>query len=129
MPYLLSKRSIKNLEGVDEVLKLIAIRGVTESPFDFGIPGLGGRRTNAEQFVLFNKGASKCDGYKKKSYHQTGKAFDVYAFVRGKATWEQKYYEPIARHLQEFAKKEYSVRLEWGGDWRSFIDMPHFQIS
>ena len=54
MSYLLSSRSIKNLEGVDELLKMIAIRGVQESPYDFGIPGLGGRRTSAEQFVLYS---------------------------------------------------------------------------
>ena len=124
----LSDRSINTLEGIDKILRMIAVGGLTCSPIDYGIPPTGGLRTPEEQFVLFSRGVSKCDGYKKKSYHQTGRAFDIYAFVDGKATWDVQYYEPIARHLQEYALKMYGIELTWGGDFQSFIDMPHFQI-
>jgi peptidoglycan L-alanyl-D-glutamate endopeptidase CwlK len=27
------------------------------------------------------------------------------------------------------AAKELDVKLTWGGDWKSFVDMPHYQIE
>ena len=35
-------------------------------------------RSAEEQHRLFEKGVSGCDGYKKKSRHQSGKAMDIY---------------------------------------------------
>ena len=128
MMFRLSQRSIKRLEGVNNVLKLIAIQGIIDSPIDFGIPLFGGLRTADDQLILFKRGVSKCDGYRRKSYHQSGKAFDIYAYVNRKASWDPKHYEPIAKHLQAFAKEKFNIKLEWGGNFRSFIDMPHFQI-
>jgi hypothetical protein len=64
---------------------------------------------------------------KKRSRHQDGDAFDIYAFVDGKASWDPKHYEPIARHLQTVAL-DFGVVLEWGGDWVK-LDRPHFQIK
>lgn len=126
--YKLSKRSRGRLEGIDPILIQIVEEAIKESPYDFGIPSFGGLRTAEEQHYLFNKGVSKCDGYNKKSYHQSGNAFDIYAFVDGKATWKHEYYTPIARHIQKVAKEKFDTDLTWGGDWKSFVDMPHFQI-
>ena len=127
--YKLSNRSLSNISEIEDILIMIIQEGIKNSPYDFGIPSTGGFRTAEEQYLLFQKGASKCDGYEKKSYHQTGKAFDIYAYVDGKATWEAKYYEPIARHLQSIAKDKFGIELTWGGDWKKFVDMPHFQIK
>jgi len=124
----LSKRSQERLQGIEPILIDIVNEAIKESPYDFGIPSFGGLRTEEEQHYLFNKKVSKCDGYNKKSYHQTGKAFDIYAYVNGKATWDKKYYEPIARHIQKVAQFKFGIVLTWGGDWKSFVDMPHFQI-
>jgi len=56
-----------------------------------------------------------------------GKAFDIYAYVNGGASWDLKYLEPIARHLQSVALT-YGVRLYWGFDlWKK--DGAHFQIK
>lgn len=126
--YKLSERSEKRLEGIDPILIEIVKESIKESPYDFGIPAFGGLRTAEEQNGLFMKKVSKCDGYKNKSYHQSGKAFDIYAYINGKATWEKRYYMPIARHIQKIALEKFNVKLQWGGDWRSFIDLPHFQI-
>jgi len=126
--YKLSKRSYERLNGIDAILVAIVTEAIKESPFDFGIPRSGGKRTAAEQKELFDKGRSKADGYNKKSYHQSGKAFDIYAYVDGSASWEDEHLEPIARHIQEVARDQFDVELTWGGDWKSFKDMPHFQI-
>ena len=127
--YKLSNRSEARLTGVNPLLVDIVREGIKDSPFDFGIPREGGYRSAEDQHVLFLKGASKCDGYKNKSYHQTGNAFDIYGYVDGKATWNVLILTEIARHLQKVAKDCFNVSLEWGGDWRNFSDKPHFQIK
>jgi peptidoglycan L-alanyl-D-glutamate endopeptidase CwlK len=126
--YKLSIRSEARLSGVDLVLIDIVKEAIKTSPFDFGIPREGGYRSAEDQHILFLKGASKCDGYKHKSYHQSGKAFDIYGYVDGKATWNVLILTEIARHLQKVAKDEFCIELEWGGDWVNFSDKPHFQI-
>ena len=128
--YKLSKRSLKRLDKVNPLLIAILVDGIKDSPYDFGIPLFGGYRTAEEQNALYNKKprVTYKDGYQNMSYHQTGNAFDIYAYVDGKATWNKKYYEPIARHLQEIAMNRYGINLTWGGDWVKFKDLPHFQI-
>ena len=128
MAYKLSKRSLERLKNVNPLLIAIAVDGIRSCPIDFGIPQHGGKRTADEQNLLFKQGVSKCDGFTKKSYHQSGNAFDVYAYVNGKASWNKRHLERIANHLIKVAEDQYNVDLEWGGHWRSFKDMPHFQI-
>ena len=41
-------------------------------------------RSAEEQKRLFDKGLSKCDGTKNPSYHQSGKAMDIYFIEDGK---------------------------------------------
>lgn len=129
MSYALSIRSKKRLKGIDPILYKIAVEGCKDSPVDYGIPLTGGLRTADDQLELFNKKVSKCDGYNKKSYHQTGLAFDIYAYSYGKANWNVTDLTKIALHLQEFAKEKYNVDLSWGGNWTRFKDRPHFQIQ
>ena len=126
--YKLSKRSLNRLQDVNPLLIAIAVEAIKESPYDFGIPQYGGKRTTEEQKLMFDNKVSKCDGVKKKSYHQSGNAFDIYGYVDGKATWDKSILTSIARHIQRVAKSRYSTSLVWGGDWVSFNDLPHFQI-
>lgn len=126
--YKLSKRSYERLNGVNAILIAILTEAIKDSPYDFGIPSTGGLRTAELQNQLYKDGKSQLDGYKKKSYHQTGKAFDIFAYVDGKASWDRGQLTAIARHIQKVAKEEFDVDLEWGGDWKGFVDMPHFQI-
>ena len=83
MEYKLSKRSLSRLDGIRSVLIATIVEGIKNSPYDFGIPQYGGLRTAEDQLELYNKGVSKCDGVKNKSYHQSGNAFDIYIFHKG----------------------------------------------
>ena len=65
------------MQGVNPILIEFADRLIKESKYDLTIPPHGGLRTAEEQKEIFNSGASKCDGYNKKSYHQTGNALDI----------------------------------------------------
>jgi peptidoglycan L-alanyl-D-glutamate endopeptidase CwlK len=130
----LSKRSRGRLEGIRPILILIIEEAIKTSPHDFGIPEDGGLRTEARQAELYAIGrtvagkiVTRADGKIKKSRHQFGTAFDIYAFVDGKASWNVNHLTAIAKHLQKVAGV-LGVDLEWGGDWVSFADYPHFQI-
>ncbi|MCP3924495.1 MAG: M15 family metallopeptidase [Desulfobacterales bacterium] len=128
MIWKLSKNSLKNRTGIDHKLIEINELALTISPIDFGIPKYGGLRTDKEQYKLFIDGGSKCDGYNKKSYHQTGKALDFYAYVNGHASWEEHHLTTVAAaHLQ--AASILGYKLEWGGFWKNFRDFPHLQLK
>lgn len=126
--YKLSRRSLDRLNGIDAVLIAIVVEAIKDSPYDFGIPNYGGLRTAEDQHKLFKDGKSRADGFHKKSYHQSGKAFDIYAYVDGNASWDKEHLTAIARHIQKVAYEQFDVKLTWGGDWTSFKDLPHFQI-
>ena len=128
MAFQLGKNSMKNMEGIDDRLIDIAELAITLSPVDFGIPSSGGFRSTQDQAELYTSGKSKCDGTAKKSYHQTGKALDVFAYVDGKASWDTLHLTTIATAMLQSAS-QLGIELQWGGLWRSWKDMPHFQIK
>ena len=123
-----SKNSLARREGVNLKLVEISDLALKISPIDFGIPDHGGRRTKREQNQLFQDKLSKCDGYEKKSKHQDGKALDVYAYVDGKASWEEEHLSMVAAAMLQ-AASQLGYKLEWGGLWTNFVDMPHFQLG
>ena len=123
-----SKKSLERRYGVSSILILISDRALQISPIDFGIPDYGGRRTKREQNRLYKDGLSKCDGYDKKSEHQEGMALDVYAYVDGRASWEEEHLAIVAAAMLQ-AANELGYKLEWGGLWKNFKDMPHFQLG
>lgn len=128
MMFKLSAKSKERLEGVDPRIIEIVDLALTITHIDFGIPGNGGIRTAERQLELYEKGVSKCDGYNNKSYHQTGRAFDVYAYVDGKASWNRGHLTSVAAAILQ-AASELGYKLEWGGHWRTWQDYPHFQLK
>ncbi|TLY41369.1 MAG: M15 family metallopeptidase [Nitrospirae bacterium] len=59
------------------------------------------------------------------SYHNFGLAFDIVVLDSlGKADWDTNH--PGWKKAGDLGK---SVGLEWGGDWKSFKDLPHFQYT
>jgi len=128
MAFKLSRSSAATLATVDERLQKVCHRALEISRIDFGVPSSGGKRTAEQQKALYDDGKSNCDGYKSKSYHQTGLALDFYAYVDGKASWDKYHLSMVATAFLQ-AACELGVKLEWGGLWSSFQDMPHVQIS
>ena len=127
--YKLSQTSFNRLKGINPILIDIVTKAIQTSPLDFGIPNDGGLRTAERQNELFKAGKSKLDGYKKIGKHQLGKAFDIYAFVDGKASWQRNHLTIIADHILKVAKNDFNVDLIWGGNFKTFLDMPHFEIK
>jgi peptidoglycan L-alanyl-D-glutamate endopeptidase CwlK len=62
------------------------------------------------------------------SRHLNGCAVDLGAWFAGTVRWDWPLYYKIAFAMKE-AAKELNVDMEWGGDWRTFKDGPHYQLS
>jgi len=119
--YNFGERSNKRLEGVHADLVRVMRRAIAESDIDFTI--LEGLRTTERQRQLVAKGASKT----MRSRHISGHAVDIAPIIDGKVSWDWPLYRKIARVVKEAALKE-GVKVEWGGDWRTFKDGPHWQL-
>lgn len=125
----LSSRSLARLNGVHPDLVRVVKRCVTDwkdAKMDFGITC--GVRTLEEQRVLVKNGKSTT----LRSRHIPAAngfshAVDVVALIGGSANWDLPNYAKIAKAMKAAAKAE-KVPIEWGGDWSSFIDGPHFQL-
>jgi peptidoglycan L-alanyl-D-glutamate endopeptidase CwlK len=134
--YKWSSKSLSQLKTVDDKLILLFNEVLKVSPFDLGIPDLGGKRTPEQQFALYKAGKSKCDGFDRKSYHQSGQALDVFVYLDGKVTWEPDVYKVLSGAVFSKAKELGINNLRWGGDWNSnwdfsdegFRDFVHFEL-
>jgi len=126
--FYLSNNSKKNMAGIEQDLINVANLAIQISVVDFGIPSTGGLRTAEFQKGLCDKGLSNCDGYKDISRHQTGEALDFYAYVDGKASWDDQHLTMVAAAFLQ-AASILCVQLEWGGLWKGFKDFPHVQLK
>lgn len=116
------------LQTVDVRLQNIAHHALSISSVDFGFPANGGMRTAAEQNYLYLSKRSNADGYEKMSLHQTGKALDFFAYVDNRATWDHKHLALVACAFLQSAI-DLNYKIEWGGLWKGFSDMPHIQLK
>lgn len=119
--YRFGLRSLGNLVGVHHDLVAVAYRALALSPVDFAVTC--GIRSPAQQQELVRTGASQT----LRSRHITGHAIDVVAMPDGKVTWNWPEYELISVAFKA-AALELNVPIQWGGDWKSFKDGPHFQL-
>ncbi|WP_042201842.1 M15 family metallopeptidase [Paenibacillus camerounensis] len=97
-----------------------------------------GYRSKAEQDGLYAQGRTKPGGIVTNarggySYHNYGLAVDFALLLPDgySASWDMKRdgdKDGIA-DWQEVAQQAKALGFEWGGDWTSFKDYPHFQMS
>jgi peptidoglycan L-alanyl-D-glutamate endopeptidase CwlK len=106
----------------------------TDTAFTYRI--LSGTRTYAEQDALFAIGrtvdlnrrpVTKARGGQ--SNHNFGIAWDVGIFkdghyLTGDTASEDKVYVALGKHIMQAM-----TGLEWGGNWPSFPDKPHYQLA
>lgn len=121
MSFILSQKSLRRLEGVNPALVQVVKRAIQITPIDFIV--VEGLRTKERQAYLVEKGASKTMN----SRHLTGDAVDLAPIVDNKVSWDWKHFYPLAEAVKQ-AAKEVKVEVEWGGDWTSFKDGPHWQL-
>jgi peptidoglycan L-alanyl-D-glutamate endopeptidase CwlK len=121
MTFAFGARSLKRLEGVHPALVRVLQRAISLAERDFTV--VEGLRTLARQKQLVRAGASQTI----RSRHITGHAVDIAPLVGGVVRWDWPLFYPLAETVKEAARLE-GVPIEWGGDWTSLKDGPHWQL-
>jgi len=119
--YSLGIRSKARLKGVHPDLVKVVEKAIQLTTVDFTV--LEGMRDAVRQKKLVDSGASQTLN----SRHLTGHAVDLGAWVDDQVDWSWPLYHKINAAMQE-ASKLVGVPIEWGGNWRTFKDGPHFQL-
>ena len=122
MAFTLGTRSRANLQGVHPDLVKVVQRAIQITSQDFTV--IEGLRDIKRQEELLRRGATQTMN----SRHLTGHAVDITPWVNGEISWDWKYYPEVAKAMKQ-AAQELKVDLEWGGNWKSFKDGPHYQLT
>lgn len=119
---MLNDKSVQRMAGVDP--RLVAVMGAAAAicPLQFIITE--GLRTKERQAMLYEAGKSQTMN----SEHLKGRAVDVCVLIDGKADWNFKNYRVVACAVKA-AARQLGVPVEWGGDWATLKDGPHFQVQ
>lgn len=127
MAYALSARSRAKLEPVHPHLRRVVELAITTTVVDFSV--VEGIRTLAKQREYFLKGKSQT----MRSRHLPGTggfshAVDLAPWLNGTIDWVSPFgWEAIAQAMKA-AAHALNIPIEWGGDWRTFVDRPHWQL-
>lgn len=85
------------------------------------------QRTNEQQAIYVREGKSKTPN----SLHLSKRAIDLFFFrplegdsTKFELTWEKEHIQPFGDYWTSLSPKN-----TWGGNWRKFVDTPHFQRS
>jgi peptidoglycan L-alanyl-D-glutamate endopeptidase CwlK len=127
-----------NEERLRQLHPVVATRGLSmidlASHAGLGLLVTQGVRTSEEQDKLYARGRTAPPIGKQfivtnarggQSWHNFGLAFDIVVLdAMGKSEWDVSH--PGWAKAAQLGK---SVGLEWGGDWKGFKDMPHFQYT
>jgi peptidoglycan L-alanyl-D-glutamate endopeptidase CwlK len=119
--FVLSNASRAKLVGVHPDLVKIVNAAIEITTVDFCVTE--GLRTLERQKRLLEKGATTT----LHSRHLTGHAVDLAAMIDGEVRWDWPLYGRLAIAMKT-AARDLALPLEWGGDWTSPKDGPHFQL-
>jgi len=122
MGFHLGTRSRERLDGVHTDLIIVFATAIQRTDIDFAV--IEGLRTLERQKQLKASGASKT----LKSRHLTGHAVDIAPYIGGEIRWDWPLYIQLAKPIKQ-AAKDCGITIEWGGDWKTFRDAPHWQLS
>jgi len=130
--WLIEKANRKlNAAGMDQTVSNIVRAVIKEMHKQSIYVGVAqGFRTNAEQDALYAQGRTKpgaivTDAKGGQSNHNYGVAVDLFQYSKDgtEAIFESK----TERYLKIVAAMK-KRGMQWGGDWTSFKDYPHFQL-
>jgi len=122
MAFRFSSGSKSRLSTVHPALQKVVNKALALSEVDFAV--IEGIRPPSRQRQLVEAGASKT----LKSKHLTGRAVDLAPVIGGRISWDWPPFHKIAAAMKA-ASAELGIPIVWGGDWRTFKDGPHFELT
>lgn len=122
----LNPKSVERLASAHFDLQRVIYRAAEISPLEFIVTE--SVRTLEKQKALVAAGASQT----MRSRHLPNAdgdacAVDLAVVVDGEIRWDWPLYKRLADAVKEAAQTE-GVPIEWGGDWLTLRDGPHFQL-
>lgn len=112
---------------------IIAARELVLKKYGCDYKLISGNRTYAEQNALYAQGRTKpgkvvTNAKGGQSNHNFGIAVDAGVFKDG-AYLDSSSPRTAAAVHKDVAKLTSQYGLEWGGDWTSIVDLPHFEVD
>lgn len=134
MGYRYGRTSTARLSTCDPDLILLMTEALADPACPVDISILEGHRSKARQNRMKAEGKSQLAWPRSRHNSMPSMAVDAAPYVDGAVSWDWDDYHPLADHIKATwarLKTEGKVHgeLEWGGDWRSFKDGPHWQIN
>lgn len=121
-----TERNVRSLQLTAQPLARRSLAALRVSNRDAKI--ISGTRSYEEQNALFRQGRFGNPGQRVtnarggQSWHNFGLAWDIGLFEQGR-------YLTNTRPYAEASGTAKIPGLEWGGDWRTFPDPPHYQVG
>lgn len=119
---MLTQKSLDRMAGVDPRLQAVIGAAAAICPLTFIVTE--GLRSKERQAMLVQAGKSQTMN----SEHCKGRAVDIAVIIDGKADWTFANYQKVALAVKA-AALQLQIPVEWGGDWRTLKDGPHFQLK
>lgn len=124
-----SKNSLKKLYDpkLHNDLRKLMLEAIKDSPIDFSV--LETTRTIEQQIKNVQKGVSKT--LKSRHIPSTNKsgfceAIDIAPYP---VNWKNiGRFKKLSEHIFKKAN-ELGIKIEWGGNWTSFKDYPHYELD
>ena len=126
------KFSKKSLEKINNIkfhpkLRLLLNEAIKTTPIDFTV--LETVRTIAQQKIYVAKGTSKTMKSRHiPSINKSGlcEAFDIAPYP---IDWNNiKRFIQLSQHIKRVAQR-LNIAINYGGDWKSFKDYPHYELK
>lgn len=119
-------RSKKVLSELHPDLIDVMTHALSKGEIDFAL--IEGVRSIERQKKMVRQGRSMT----MRSRHLPGpdglsRAVDVAPYIDGGIVWDWPYFYKLADVIKSSAS-ELGIPIEWGGDWRTFQDGPHWQL-
>lgn len=130
-----SAENLKNLHPAVEAGAKDLIR-LSHSCYNIDIRITQGYRTKKQQDALYDQGRSRAgeivtNARGGESMHNYGLAFDFVQMVDGDISYDLEYdgNNSGKSDWREVAAVGKALGFDWGGDWKRFVDYPHFEMT
>jgi peptidoglycan L-alanyl-D-glutamate endopeptidase CwlK len=123
----LSKNSKAKLATCDKRLQAIVNQAIKKTIVDFGVSD--GHRDEETQNKYYSQGLSTLKWPDSKHNKKPSMAVDVFIYIGGRARWDDEEGYNYLSSLFQVIAYEMRYKLTWGGNWKSFKDVFHFQLE
>jgi len=119
------KRSLDCLSTCHPDIQRLMHEAIRTATPDLDFAVICGHRSKADQNAAVAAGNSKTPWPRSRHNTMPSEAADIVPYP---IDWnDTARFRKLAAHVKATADR-LGIAVEWGGDWKSFVDMPHWQL-